>query len=68
MHNLFLGTAKHIMETWLNVSILTSADLEKIQLKVDEVLVPTNIGRRPGKIAKSFSGFCSRSVEELGCN
>ncbi|CAB4011940.1 Hypothetical predicted protein [Paramuricea clavata] len=57
MHNLFLGTAKHTMETWLNASILTSADLEKVQKKVDEVHVPTNIGRLPGKIAKSFSGF-----------
>ena len=57
MHNLFLGTAKHMMETWLNTSILSTSDLEKIQQKVDAVNVPTNIGRLPGKIAKSFSGF-----------
>ena len=57
MHNLFLGTAKHVMETWMDESILTSADLQKVQEKVDAVPVPTNIGRIPGKIAKSFSGF-----------
>ena len=57
MHNLFLGTAKHVMETWLDTSILTAADLQEVQERVDAVLVPTNIGRIPGKIAKSFSGF-----------
>ena len=57
MHNLFLGTAKHVMETWLDESVLTSGDLQKVQKKVDAIHVPTNIGRIPGKIAKSFSGF-----------
>ena len=57
MHNLFLGTAKHVMETWLNTAILTTTDLQKVQEKVDAVRVPTYIGRIPGKIAKSFSGF-----------
>ena len=57
MHNLFLGTAKRVMETWLKSSVLSQADLELIQSKVDAVLVPTNIGRIPGKIARSFSGF-----------
>ncbi len=52
MHNVFLGTAKRTIETWLNVSILTSAHLEKVQQKVDKVLFPTNIGHLPGKIAK----------------
>ena len=57
MHNLFLDTAKHVMETWLDTSMLTAADLQKVQERVDAVLVPANIGRIPGKIAKSFSGF-----------
>ena len=57
MHNLFLGTAKHVMETWMDASVLTPADFQKAQDKVDSVHVPTNIGRIPGKIAKSFSGF-----------
>ena len=35
MHNLFLGTAKRMMEIWLNLSILTQADLENMQVKVD---------------------------------
>ena len=57
MHNLFLGTAKRMMEIWLNLSILTQADLENMQVKVDASNVPSDLGRLPFKIAKSFSGF-----------
>ena len=57
MHNLFLGTAKRMMEMWLELSLLTRADLEKVQQKVDSTNIPSNIGRLPFKIAKSFSGF-----------
>ena len=62
MHNLFLGTAKHVMETWIDASVLTPADLQKAQDKVDSVHVPTNIGRIPGKIAKSSLGFTAENV------
>ena len=57
MHNLFLGTAKRMMEIWLELSILTRADLEHVQQIVDRCKVFSNIGRLPFKIAKSFSGF-----------
>ena len=39
MHNLFLGTAKHVMETWLDESVLTSGDLQKVQKKVDSSVI-----------------------------
>ncbi|CAB3980413.1 Hypothetical predicted protein [Paramuricea clavata] len=57
MHNLFLGTAKRMMEIWIDLSLLTRADLERIQSKVDTTNVPSNFGRMPYKIATSFSGF-----------
>ena len=57
MHNLFLGTAKWMMEMWLELSVLTRADLENEQEMVDGCKAPSNIGRLPFKIAKSFSGF-----------
>ncbi len=64
MHNLFLGTAKHVMESCLEASILTAADLQKVQERVDAVNVPTNMGRIPAKIAKSFSGFTAEQWKE----
>lgn len=57
MHNLFLGTAKHLMEIWLDSSILTAADLRQAQEKVDASRVPSDLGRIPSKIAKLFAGF-----------
>ena len=57
MHNLFLGTAKRMMELWLELSVLTRVDLEHVQQKVDASNTPSNMGRLPFKIAKSFTGF-----------
>ena len=57
MHNLFLGTAKRMLEMWLELSALTRDDLECAQQKVDASSVPSNLGRLPIKIVKSFSGF-----------
>ena len=60
MHNLYLGTAKHIFKkVWCNPDepILGQSELELIQERVDSMLVPQDIGRIPGKITNSFSGF-----------
>ena len=57
MHNLFLGTAKHVVEVWLEMLILSASDLERVQVKVDSSNVPSDLGRIPTKIAKMFSGF-----------
>ena len=57
MHNLFLGTAKRMMDIWLETSVLTREDLEHIQEKIDATKVPSDLGRIPYKISKSFGGF-----------
>ena len=57
MHNLFLGTAKHAVEVWLEMLILSASDLERVQVKIDSSNVPSDLGRIPTKIAKMFSGF-----------
>ena len=45
------------MELWLELSVLTRVDLEHVQQKVDASNTPSNMGRLPFKIAKSFTGF-----------
>ena len=45
MHNLLLGTAKHITSIWKEQEILRSDDLREIQDKVDQIKIPPNIGR-----------------------
>ena len=58
MHNLFQGTAKHIMKNIRldpDKPLLRRDDLSRIQSKVDSV--PSNIGRMPRKIENSYGGF-----------
>lgn len=60
MHNLFLGTAKNVMENvWLNHTkpLLSDAKLKLIQQRVDQVEFPSSLGRLPNKISISFGGF-----------
>jgi hypothetical protein len=60
MHNLFTGTAKHIMKNiWLadSEAIINKKTLTQIQQKVDNVIVPSSVGRLPKKISNSYGGF-----------
>lgn len=60
MHNLFLGTAKHMMKNvWLPNKILKQNDLKSIQELIDNMKVPSNMGRIPNKIASNFASFTS---------
>lgn len=53
MHNLYLETAKHMMKNvWLNEKsdLISDEDFQRIQVLVDSLTVPQDIGRIPGKI------------------
>lgn len=56
MHNLFLGTVKHLISTWIN-NYLSKASYESIQIFVEEMVLPSDVGRIPHKILSGFSGF-----------
>ena len=57
MHNLLLGTAKHIMETWTSCNILTTKKFKQIEGRIQSIKIPKDVGRLPLKISSSFSGF-----------
>ena len=57
MHNMLLGTAKHMLAVWKECKILTPEHLDAIQSLIDQFIVPSDIGRIPHKIASSFSSF-----------
>lgn len=63
MHNLFLGTAKHMLSIWLDHGILSRSDFHKIQQFVDSMEVPSDIGRIPRKIESGFSGFTADQLK-----
>ena len=57
MHNLLLGTAKHVLKTWIEKGILSESDLQRLQKRVNLVKPPSEIGRIPSKISDGFKGF-----------
>ena len=57
MHNLFLGSAKHMLKNVWMKNNLNAADLSVIQGCVDSMRVSTYIGRILHKIFSSISGF-----------
>lgn len=67
MHNLLLGTANHVLNTWVNEGIISTKDLEKMQSRVDSVKVPSDVGRLPSKIAHGFSGFTADQWKHWVC-
>lgn len=55
LHNLFLGSAKHILKkVWIEKNLIPQKMFSGIQIIVDKITVPPRI---PSKIASSFSGF-----------
>ena len=55
MHNLFLGTAKNVVNLWKEEGI--NKMLENLQEVVNCINVPFKIGRIPIKISSGFSDF-----------
>ena len=64
MHNFLLGTGKHVMTVWREQGILSDAQFELIQGKVDRMRVPSKIGRIPQNIFKLCILYC-KPVEKL---
>ena len=57
MHNLFLGTGKHMVNLWLQLDLVTKQEFQSLQRTVDAMVVPSDVGRVPRKIETGFSGF-----------
>ena len=54
MHNLFLGTAKKMLEIWKDHGLLNRHHFDRIQSYVNSVNIPSDIGRIPHKISSGF--------------
>ena len=57
MHNLFLGTCKRMMSVWLERNFITKHHYQRIQKVIDDMSVPSDIGRIPQKVESGFAGF-----------
>ena len=56
MHNLLLGTAKHMVSVWKSCGVLQDKDFQSIQSIIDGFVTPSDVGRIPTRIASGFSG------------
>ncbi|XP_073670897.1 uncharacterized protein [Paramisgurnus dabryanus] len=57
MHNLLLGTARHVFRLWTELGILTTKSLDEVQARVESIKVPYEVGRIPLRISSGFTGF-----------
>ena len=67
MHNLFLGTAKHILSIWKDLKLLSSSDFSTIQQRMEAANVPVDIGRIPLKIDSGMSGMTADQWKNWTC-
>ena len=54
MHNLFLGTGKHVCSVWIETNTLTRQNLELIEQRIK---IPNGIGRLPSQISSGYNSF-----------
>ena len=63
MHNLFLGTGRHMLHLWLSLGIVNTNHFSLIQEFLDGMVVPSDIGRIPHKVSTGFSGFTAEQFK-----
>lgn len=57
MHNLYLGTAKHCFNVWIEKEILTKIILINMERKINLFCLPDGIGRIPSGISSAYGSF-----------
>ena len=57
MHNLFLGTGKHVMEVWLERHPILRQNFANLESQIKAFIIPEGIGRLRCKISSHFGGF-----------
>lgn len=57
MHNLFLGTVKHVFKLWIKTNLMTKRNLKVLEERIHSMDVGTGIGRLPHRIASNYGGY-----------
>ena len=57
MHNLLLGTLKHMFSLWIEQGKISQQEVQRIQGLCENFLIPYDVGRLPVKIGSNFTGF-----------
>lgn len=62
MHNMYLGSAKHIIKVWLSTGTILEDSFETIQKRVDTIETPASLGKIP-----QFLHLLVDSPQNSGC-
>lgn len=65
MHNLFLGTVKHVFKLWIKKNLLTKKGLKVPEERIHSFDVGTGIGRLPHHIASNYSSCTASQWKNL---
>ena len=57
MHNLFLGTSKHVFKLWDKQGIIGKKEMKLLEKRIEEMDVPSDIGRLPKKISSNYGSY-----------
>ena len=57
MHNLFLGTGKHMFKFWVEKDFLTKEKLAEIETRISHFPVSSQVGRLPSHISSQYGSF-----------
>ena len=57
VHNLFLGTVKHVFKLWVKNNVLTKKDIKALEKHIHLLDVETEVGRLPHRIASNYGGY-----------
>lgn len=63
MHNLLLGTSKHMMEIWKQLGLIGDKEYPVIHNRLATFTTPNDVGRLPSR-TKILSGFAGFTAEE----
>ena len=57
MHNLFLGTSKHVFKLWDKQEIIGKKKMKLLEKRIEDMDVPSDIGRLPKKISSNYGSY-----------
>ena len=67
MHNLFLGTSKHVMAIWKENGYLTTNHFAAMQDQIRKMNVPMDVGRIPYKLESSMAKLTADEWKNWTC-
>jgi hypothetical protein len=65
MHNLFLGTTKHMIQLWKDRNLLSDKDMKEIQRRMDSLKVPSDVGSYVSKLTHNMSKFTAEEMKKF---